>query len=59
MFPQRVDAIDIYGDSIAVRKRKIVGGYGSGAGHQIGIGRKAVIAREKFGELKRFALEFG
>ena len=59
MVPQPADAIDIYVDGIAVRKRKGVARYDSGPSHQIGAGRKTVIAKEEIGELTRFAFEFG
>ena len=58
MVPQPAYAIDIYVDGIAVRKRKFVARYDSGPSHQIGASRERVIAKEKIGELTRFAFEF-
>ena len=59
MVPQPADAIDIYVDRIAVRKRKGVARYDSRPSHQIGAGRKTIIAKEEIGELTRFAFELG
>jgi hypothetical protein len=51
MVPQPADAIDIYVDGVAVRESKGVARYDSGPSHQIGAGRKTVIAKEEIGEL--------